>query len=155
MNYTFGDGTLIVGGRSFPVSGVRVTFDRLDSLPVFEHGESMFSVRDLDLAAFSSFSSMRDDLSKRVTDAIRAAIEDEVRHMLGQWVSEVEPCLIYGPNGSILGLGVAGAIWGDANRVIVRARPISCGMSACDRCASRHFVAGVNIHPVRCPRCSA
>lgn len=39
-----------------------------------------------------------------IVEAILRIDETEVSRMLGQWVSELEPALAYGPNGQLLGL---------------------------------------------------
>lgn len=154
--YSFGRGTLYVDGQ--PYAGVRdlhVSIEGREPDPFVAgppsrgRAEVIFDPASID---FGARWSLEDQIAKRMVEAMRAAIEAEVRHMLGQWVSELEPCLMQGPGGEILGLGVAGAIWGDI-RPVIRARPIVVGRSECRRCGSHYFSAGVNIDPTRCPRC--
>lgn len=49
-------------------------------------------------------------LDKTVADALREkmqADEDEIRRMLGYWVSGAEPVLVYGPGYELMGLSYA------------------------------------------------
>lgn len=48
--------------------------------------------------------------------------DDEIRWMLGQWQSELEPVIAYGPNWELLGLTIAGIPHGERSPIVVAAR---------------------------------
>lgn len=70
---------------------------------------------DLETTRDRIFDQLLDEAVRKVARARDA----EVRRMLGEWVSELEPGLVYGPGGQLLGIGRAGT-----GEVTIRARPI-------------------------------
>jgi hypothetical protein len=58
------------------------------------------------------------DIAIEISRRRRQEQEAEIRRLLGQWVSGLEPVICYGPGYELLGLGIAADIGRDQNIVL-------------------------------------
>lgn len=114
--YTFGAGTLYVGDKPYAVTGVDISFET-DPVPTKVAPD--WGTVEVNLDGPST---------ARVSEAFRryqAMAEAELRRMLGEWVSGLEPCILLDDHGHMVGLTIAGVPEGVRAPVVVRARPIT------------------------------
>ena len=78
----------------------------------------------------------------RWLQVINQAKDAEVRRLLGEWVSECQPQLVYGPECVVFGLAVAGDRHYDGpHPIIVHARLVEIPMTSGGEVVHRHVVA--------------
>lgn len=131
----FGAGTLYVGGQPYAtVRDLRVDFDgpaEADKVPaVWDAGAVTVMFDDRRVREFVN----------EVVAGQLQAMNAEVLRMLGEWVSGLEPSLLIGSYGQLLGLTAVGR-----HDVIVPARERACRVCGCTElraCPGRcHWVA--------------
>ena len=67
---------------------------------------------------------LRERYNERQVADIAARREAILKDLLGRWVSELEPALMCGPGGTILGIGMAGPDNSVPGGIILRPRPL-------------------------------
>lgn len=60
-----------------------------------------------------------------VLDEYFSAMNDDVRRMLGLWVSELEPALVYTKRGDLVGLTIADLPIGSETFIVIPARGVT------------------------------
>lgn len=139
----FGAGMLYVGDQ--PICGVRDLRLDLDDEPLFDKvplGPDSFSASVvLRPEAMRDFDALYEDLTRRAVAQARQVLEAEVRRMLGEWVSGLEPALLYDHRGVLVGLTIAGLLDGVVAPIVVPARQLVISQRACRVCGCMELSA--------------
>jgi hypothetical protein len=120
-SHVFGAGTLYVDGQ--PYAGVRDL--RVDLATPPEVGEVPAIWDAGAVTVMFDDRRVRDFMNEVVADQLRA-MNAEVLRMLGEWVSGLEPALLLGPHGELIGLTAVGR-----HDVVVAVRERSCRVCGC------------------------
>lgn len=123
-SHVFGAGTLYVDGQPFAgVRDLRVDFDAPAEVEKFAIVPDSFTgTGTIDPAG-------AERMRLAIADAVmrqRAWENAEVRRMLGEWVSGLDPAILLGPYGELLGLTVV-----DRHDLVVPVRERACRVCGC------------------------